>query len=355
MTGLMGATPLRSPRLSHHVIQLDDGHHVGVTLGGQGIPLVFLHGIGLNGSVYTRFLSRLSTHGFRVIAIDAVAHGRTAPLRAGDFRSGVALLVRTLDRLGIRQAVMVGHSMGGRATIELAAGQPDRVLAAVLLDAAAGDAFDASAKRALESLPALATGLCGALYDTAVDWWRCSNWRDRRLYGLSLAAALARWGGRPHLLAAAINSVANSAPTGELLRRVRGHGVPVIVVHAENDLVVPWGNAVTMAEHAGGSLHKVPHAYHSWMIADPQRGADTLGRLMNTELDQLLRREPRAPAHGNATTASAGFLAPGALAAVLGLVADPGQAESASATRLPKPGAKRSPSEVSGSASHPSR
>ena len=222
MTGVMRGAA--SPRLSQHMLQLDDGHRVGVTVGGHGIPLVFLHGIALNTTVYMRFLSRLSAHGFRVIAIDAAAHGRTAPLRGSDFRSAVGLLVRALDTLGVRRAVVVGHSMGGRATIELAAGQPDRVLAAVLLDAAAGDAFDASAKRALQSMPALVTGVSGALFDTAVDWWRCSDWRDRRLYGLSLAAAVARWGGRPHLLAAAINSVANSAPTGELLRRVREHG-----------------------------------------------------------------------------------------------------------------------------------
>jgi hypothetical protein len=100
--------------------------------------------------------------------------------------------------------------------------------------------------------------------------------------------------------------------------------VPVIVVHAENDIVVPWRNAVTMAEHSGASLHKVPHAYHSWMIADPQRGADILGRLMNTELGQLLRSVRREPALGEGTAAADDFLAPGALAAVLGLAANAG-------------------------------
>ena len=36
-------------RLSHHVMTLDDGHNVGVTVGGKGVLLVFLHGIALSG------------------------------------------------------------------------------------------------------------------------------------------------------------------------------------------------------------------------------------------------------------------------------------------------------------------
>lgn len=304
------------PRLSHHQLALDDGHRVGVTVGGRGIPTIFLHGIGLNTRVYTRFLSRLSLHGFRVIAIDAAAHGRTAPLHGGDFGSNVELIARTMDALGVRRAIVIGHSMGGRAAIELAASRPERVAAAVLLDAAAGDTFDVAARKAMQFGPALAAALLAGLYDTTVDWWHCRNWRERRLYGLSLASALARWGGRPHLLTAAMQAVAGSSPTGELLRLVRENRVPVIVVHAEKDIVVPWRNAVAMAQHAGAKLHRVPNAYHSWMIADPRRGAETLGRLLHTELAEVLReRQCNDAAAGGADD----FLNPGALAASLGL------------------------------------
>jgi pimeloyl-ACP methyl ester carboxylesterase len=303
------------------VLTLDDGHRVGVTIGGNGVPLVFLHGIALNTRVYTRFLSRLTVHGFRVIAIDAAAHGQTAPLLGADFRSNVDLVARTMDALGVRKAILVGHSMGGRATIELAAGEPERVVAAVLLDAAGGDAFDITARKALQSRPAFAVGIFGALYDTTVDWWHCRNWRERRLYGMSLASALASWGGRPHLLTAAMHAVAGSTSTRELLRRARNNEVPIIVVHGEKDILVPWRNAVAMAQHAGANLHKVPRAYHSWMIADPGRGAETLGRIMHTELADVLQAARGSdPAAGGADA----FLAPGALAVSLGLSAHTG-------------------------------
>ena len=82
--------------------------------------------------------------GFLVVAVDAAGHGDThdfhpSKARLVDF---AALTLRTLDVLGIDRAVLAGHSMGGRVAIELAAGAPERVLAAVLINAAAGASFD---------------------------------------------------------------------------------------------------------------------------------------------------------------------------------------------------------------------
>jgi pimeloyl-ACP methyl ester carboxylesterase len=277
-----------SERLTHHCLILDDGHRVGISIGGQGIPLVFLHGIGLNRLVYLRFLSRLSALGFRVIAIDAAAHGHTAPLAGGDFRAAVALLNRALDALGLRQAVVVGHSMGGRMAIELAATKPEQVLAAVLLDPAAGGAFDEYARRAIRFAPVLTAGLIGACYDTTIDWWRC-GWRDRRLYGLALTRAITRWSTHPHHLAGAMRAVAGAASSVELVQRARSQGVPFIVVHGEKDILVPFENARMIAEHANAPLYQVPRAYHSWMIADPRRGAEIIASLMDKELGVALQ------------------------------------------------------------------
>jgi pimeloyl-ACP methyl ester carboxylesterase len=155
--------PERRIRLTHH--QLDDGHEVGVSVGGQGVPLVFMHGLALSRRAYVRLLSRVAGLGFLVIAIDAAGHGDThnLPRNAGELADRVDLTLRTLDALGVRQAVFAGHSMGGRMAIQLAAVAPDRVLAAVLLDAAAGASFDdavfSSPRKAIRTI-------VGAAYDT---------------------------------------------------------------------------------------------------------------------------------------------------------------------------------------------
>jgi pimeloyl-ACP methyl ester carboxylesterase len=67
----------RRIRLTHHLVELGDGHEVGVSVGGKGVPLVFLHGLALDRRAYLRMLSRAAGLGFLVIAVDAAGHGDT--------------------------------------------------------------------------------------------------------------------------------------------------------------------------------------------------------------------------------------------------------------------------------------
>ena len=69
---------------------------VGVSVGGHGVPLVFLHGLGLSGRAYVRLLSRLAGMGFLVVALDAAGHGGTPKLPSRPHR--VDLTVRTRMR-----------------------------------------------------------------------------------------------------------------------------------------------------------------------------------------------------------------------------------------------------------------
>ena len=81
-----------------------------------------------------------------------------------------------------------------------------------------------------------------------------------------------------------------------MLEAMREHSVPTIVVHGENDLVVPFESAQDMAERADGALYRVPGAYHSWMLANPRHGADMVRQLLAAELGDVLRDTARA--HG---------------------------------------------------------
>src|ERR1700739_3764968 len=149
-----GAADRRS-RLAHPLMEREDGHEVGVSVGGAGVPLVFMHGLAVSRRAYLRMLSRVAGLGFLVIAIDAAGHGETRnlPRSAADLADRVDLTVRTLHALGVGQGVCAGHSMGGRMAIQLAAVAPERVLAAVLFDAAAGSSFDEAVAALLKVPP----------------------------------------------------------------------------------------------------------------------------------------------------------------------------------------------------------
>ena len=78
---------------------------------------------------------------FRVIACDLRGHGQTdAPQFATDYSAAHLArdLVGVLDALDIKQAAIVGFSLGGGPALALAANRPERVSRLVLADVGAG-------------------------------------------------------------------------------------------------------------------------------------------------------------------------------------------------------------------------
>jgi pimeloyl-ACP methyl ester carboxylesterase len=279
------------------VVHIDD-HRVGVSVGGQGVPLVFLHGLGLSGRAYVRLLSRLAGMGFLVVALDAAGHGGTPnlPRNAADLAHRVDLTMRTLDALGVEQAVFMGHSMGGRMLIQLANVAPHRVLAAVLLDAAAGTPFDDLIRTSARSPRRAVRTLLGAAYDAHGDPLQLPA-PERNRYVRMMTSALARNVRTPLGFPGAFRAIITSGDYAPMLDAMREKRVPTIVVHGEKDLVVPFESAHDMAEHADGALYRVPGAYHSWMLANPRHGADMMRQLLAAELGDALRASARK--HGD--------------------------------------------------------
>jgi pimeloyl-ACP methyl ester carboxylesterase len=126
-----GAT-VSVPRLARRSFTLEDGHRVGLAVSGRGVPLVVVHGFTAEGFLYAQTLHRLVGLGFKVIAIDMAGHGATQglPLSGGHLGDYAELMGRVIEELGIRKAVIAGHSMGGRVTAQLAAQRPERTVAA---------------------------------------------------------------------------------------------------------------------------------------------------------------------------------------------------------------------------------
>jgi pimeloyl-ACP methyl ester carboxylesterase len=281
---------LQRIRLTHHLLELQDGHEVGVSVGGAGVPLVFMHGLALSRRAYVRMLSRVAGLGFLVVAIDAAGHGDThnLPRQAADLADRVDLTVRTLDALGVRQAVFAGHSMGGRMAIQLAAVVPERVLAAVLFDAAAGASFDEIVSGLLKSPRKAVGAMVATAYDTNKDPARLEA-AERASYLRMLATIAGRNVRHPGAVAGAGRAIVQSGDHTPMLHVMRNQQIPTMVLHGENDLIVPFEAAVEMAADADATLYKVPDAYHSWMIANPRQGADAMRQLLGGELGEVLQ------------------------------------------------------------------
>jgi pyruvate dehydrogenase E2 component (dihydrolipoamide acetyltransferase) len=95
---------------------------------GEGTPIVFVHGFGgdLNNWLFNQeALAEQHT----AYALDLPGHGGSSKeIGAGDLASMTAALAAWMAALGIARAHLVGHSMGGAVSLQLAATAPDKVV-----------------------------------------------------------------------------------------------------------------------------------------------------------------------------------------------------------------------------------
>jgi pimeloyl-ACP methyl ester carboxylesterase len=103
--------------------------------GGQGEPLVLLHGFGADKDNFTRVARFLTPH-YRVIIPDHIGFGESSHPQDADYSAGVqAARIRTLAKaLGITKLHIGGNSMGGHISMMYAALFPDEVNSLWLLD-----------------------------------------------------------------------------------------------------------------------------------------------------------------------------------------------------------------------------
>lgn len=104
--------------------------------GGEGRPIVLVHGLGGSHVNWLAVAPDLARSG-RVLALDLAGFGRTPPgPRTASIEDNRELLDRFLGEVVKAPAVLVGNSMGGLISLMEAADRPARVAGLVLVDPA---------------------------------------------------------------------------------------------------------------------------------------------------------------------------------------------------------------------------
>ncbi len=103
--------------------------------GGQGEPLILLHGFGANKDNFIRVARFLTPH-YRVIIPDHIGFGESSHPQDASYSAGVqAARIRTLAQtLGITKVHLGGSSMGGHISMMYAALFPNEVKSLWLID-----------------------------------------------------------------------------------------------------------------------------------------------------------------------------------------------------------------------------
>ena len=117
----IGYVPVSGGRLAFH------------RTGGIGPPLVLSHGLTDNGLCWTRVAAALASE-FDIIMLDARGHGLSSRLSGGEAHDPGQDIAEAIDQLGLARVIVMGHSVGARASMVCAALQPDRVSKLILED-----------------------------------------------------------------------------------------------------------------------------------------------------------------------------------------------------------------------------
>lgn len=102
--------------------------------GGDGHPVLLLHGLASNAHIWDA-VAPLLVGGGRVVAVDQRGHGMSDKSATDyGFRAVGSDVVGLMDVLGWERALVVGHSWGGNVALHAGVEHPGRTAAVVLVD-----------------------------------------------------------------------------------------------------------------------------------------------------------------------------------------------------------------------------
>lgn len=244
-------------------------HHLRVAGPGKGPPLLLVHGLAGTAASFSRILFPLAQRYRQVWAVDLPGHGFSPPPRRGKvtLERQLAALQRFHQEVIGEPVVLVGNSLGGAMTMELAAKAPDRVRGIALLAPAGAqvppERFEeliqclrvqtpaetrALLRRLFVQVPPLALAIAGQLKKmygcdsvrSLLDDALARPFLDPQTLGAIKQPVLLLWGGSEKLLPA------------EGVDYFRTHLPP----HAQVEVVKGWGH-VPQLEHPAAVVDRL--------------------------------------------------------------------------------------------------
>jgi N-formylmaleamate deformylase len=127
---VVGAAP--PPAWTSGTVEVTGGRLAYCRTGGQGPVVLLSHGLTDNGLCWFRLAQSLAPD-FDLIMLDARGHGDSSPMPEGG-HDPARDIAEAAAQLNLDRPVVMGHSVGGRATADYAGAYPDRVSMVILED-----------------------------------------------------------------------------------------------------------------------------------------------------------------------------------------------------------------------------
>ena len=120
---------------------------------GEGPAVVFLHGIFGSSDNWLTQARMLSSH-FHTYALDLRNHGQSPHDDRFDYSAMTADVLDFIEAHGLKDPVLIGHSMGGKVAMNFALAYPDRLAKLIVVDIAPKE-YDMRHYAILEGLQAV--------------------------------------------------------------------------------------------------------------------------------------------------------------------------------------------------------
>ena len=264
-------------------VQARDGTQLFCNDWGSGRPVVLIHGWPLSGDSWEYQSVRLVEAGFRVVVPDRRGFGRSEQPWAGyDYETFADDVEAVLEARNLRDAVVVGFSMGGGEVAKLLGRDNGRVAKAVLVasvvpfmlqtadnpEGVDGGVFDGMIEGVRSDRPEFLTDFAKQFYGHSL------------LGGVAVSTGIQQWTlmmamqASPRATIECIKAFGRTDLRADLARATK----PVLVIHGTNDQTVPIDVAGRRAAAAipGATLVEYDGAPHGLFITERDRLADDL-------------------------------------------------------------------------------
>jgi abhydrolase domain-containing protein 6 len=260
----------------------EQGLEIVYLAGGEGEPMLLLHGFGADKDHWTRFARHL-TDDFRIVAPDLPGFGESSRDASLDYSPAaqVERLDAIADALGLERFHLGGNSMGGMLAGLYAAAHPERVQS-VLLFAPAGvtRAKPSELQRAMDEgrnplLVRSAAEFASLLDFVFVD----PPWVPSSILDFLAARAVADRPLHEKILA---DWLGGQTPLEDALAGVEA---PVLVVWGDHDRLLDVSGADVLREtRPGAEVVILENVGHVPMVERPEESADAVRRFLRPQL-----------------------------------------------------------------------
>ena len=247
-----------------------DGRTASYASGGRGLPVLFLHGWGLDHRAYRRSLRRLTARGCRVIAPSLPGFGGTAALPAAqrNIEGYAAWVSAFVDAVGVTDSMVVlGHSFGGGVATKFAHDHPGRARYLVVVNSVGDPRVFVG--NLLSHVGHLSPK---HMFDPVIHLMLPnSTGATARLIPRTFVSNVMR----DPLAVADAARVAMAADLSDEMAALATRGLPTLVLWSDGDGVIPMSAFDTFCS-TFGSDGQVVTGGHSWLLARP----DVFGQVL---------------------------------------------------------------------------